>query len=86
MTYATGDFIEPAQQFNAEFWGPRTVRYMDYIVNDLTEPHWDAIFASLTKFSVQTIKEEAVHNNAPEELHERVPLPASDPPSPPRDD
>lgn len=84
--YATGDFIEPAQQFNAEFWGSRTTRYMDYITNDLSEKHWNSIFAAVSVFAIRVSREEAMHNGASEELHDRVPLPASDPPSPPRDD
>ena len=51
-TYATGDFVEPAQQFNAEFWGAKTARYMDYIANDLSEKHWDSIFGALTSFAI----------------------------------
>lgn len=85
-TYATGDFIEPTQQFNAEFWGPTTTRYMDYITNDLGEKQWNAIFAALSIFAVRVSRQEAIHNSAPEEPCERVPLPPSDPPSPPRED
>jgi hypothetical protein len=81
-TYLTGDFIEPTQQFNAEFWGSRTTRYMDYITNDLSERHWNSIFAALSMFAIRTSREEAVRNSAPEGPHERVPLPPSDPPSP----
>ena len=85
-TYATSDFVEPAQQFNAEFWGAKTARYMDYIANDLGEKHWDSIFGALASFAIRTEREEAVRNSVPEEPHQRVPLPLSDPPSPPRDD
>jgi hypothetical protein len=59
---------------------------MDYIANDLNEGHWDSIFRALSFFSARAEKEEAVRNGAPEEARERVPLPPSDPPSPPRDD
>ena len=55
---------------------------MDYITNDLSEKHWNAIFAALSVFSTRVSKEEAKHNSAPEEPRERVPLPLSDPPSP----
>ncbi|KAF9644454.1 hypothetical protein BDM02DRAFT_3131744 [Thelephora ganbajun] len=80
--YATGDFIESKQRFDAEFYNPRTARYMDYIANDLGEKQWDSIFGALSAFSKQTKKEEAVQNGAPEGPQERVPLPLSDPPSP----
>lgn len=84
--YLTGDFVEPTQQFNAEFSGPATARYMAYIVNDLNDRHWNSIFSALSLFTVRVLKEEAVHSSAPTETHERVLLPLSDPPSPPRDD
>lgn len=80
--YATGDFIESAQQFNAEWWGPTTAKYLDYIVNDLNERQWDSIFGALSSYVVRARREEAVRNGAPEGPRERVPLPASDPPSP----
>lgn len=81
--YASGDFIESGQQFNLEFCGPRTVWYMDYIVNDLRDKHWESIFCALSAFSQGSAKEQAVFNGIPEESHGRVPLPPSDPPSPP---
>lgn len=84
--YTTGDFIASGQQFNADSWGPTTARFMDYIINDLGEKQWTSIFSELFSFSAQAAKEEAVHNGAPEEPRERVPLPSSDPPSPARDD
>jgi len=84
--YATGDFIESTQQFNTELGGPRTVRYMDYVANDLSERQWSSIFRALSSFSIRTEKEKAIHNGAPEKPCERIPLPASDPPSPPRGD
>jgi hypothetical protein len=84
--YATGDFIESGQQFNAEYWGSSTAQYMDYIVNDLGEKQWTSIFSAISAFS-QTMNEEAAPNlDAPGEPHERIPLPSSDPPSPPRND
>ena len=58
---------------------------MDYIVNDLGERHWGSIFNALSSFSIQKEKEVAIRNSAPEESCERVPLPPSDPPSPPHD-
>lgn len=82
--HSTGDYIEPTQPFNAEFWGPRSVRYMDYIANDLNERHWESIFDALSSFSSRSEKEEAVRYGVPEGPQERVPLPPSDPPSPPR--
>lgn len=84
--HVTGDFIEPVQRFTSEFWGPSTTRYMDYIANDLNEKHWTSIFYALTSFSARKEREEAVHYSKPEESQERVPLPPSDPPSPPHDD
>ena len=84
--YATGDFIESGQPFNADDWSPRTTRYMDYVVNDLSEKQWDSIFGALSAFSRKTTQEEATRNSAPEKPHEHVPLPPSDPPSPPCDD
>jgi len=83
--HITGDFIMSAQQFGADFWGPRTVRYMDYIANDLSEKHWDSIFGALSSFSARKEKEDAICNSVSEESHKRVPLPLSDPPSPPHD-
>ena len=84
--YTTGDFVASTQQFGAEFWGPSTAQFMDYLVNDLGQKHWDSIFNALSSFSRRVTKEEAIHNNALEEVDERVPLPLSDPPSPPCDD
>ena len=83
--YITGDFIASAQHFGADFCGPTTTRYMDYIANDLSEKHWGTIFDAFSSFSTRKEKEEAVIYSAPEESHERIPLPPSDPPSPPRD-
>ena len=82
--HATGDFIASGQQFNTEFWGPTTAKFMDYLANDLNGRHWDSIFSTLNIFSERVAREEAVRNNIPEEVEERVPLPSSDPPSPPR--
>ena len=84
--HITGDFIVSAQQFGADFWGPMTVRYMDYIANDLSKRHWNSIFNALSSFSARKEKEEAVHNGVSEESFERIPLPPSDPPSPPHND
>ena len=84
--YTTGDFIDSGKAFNADDWNPRTVRYMDYITNDLGEKQWDSIFSALSTFSRQTTKEEVIRNSKPEEEHQRVPLPPSDPPSPPHDE
>jgi hypothetical protein len=84
--YTTGDFVPSTQQFNAGDWGPATAQFMDYIVHDLNEKQWNSIFIALLSYSVQAAKEEAVHNGALEEEQGRIPLPPSDPPSPPRDD
>ena len=80
--HATGDFITSAQQFNTEFWGPTTSKFMEYLTNNLNEHHWDSIFSALAAFSARAAKEEAIHNGVPEEVEERVPLALSDPPSP----
>ena len=84
--YATGDFIESGEQFDAISCGPATAQFMDYIVNDLRENQWNSIFGLLSTFTRQTLKEEATRNSAPKEPRERVPLPPSDPPSPHHDD
>ena len=84
--HKTGDFIPSGQPFNTEDWGESTATYMDHIVSDLTEKHWNSIFISLASFSVRALKEEAARKGTPEESNKRVPLPASDPPSPPCDD
>ena len=81
--YSTGDCIEATQSFNAEFWGPRTALFMSYIKNDLVERHWDGIFRGLAAASVMLATEVAVENGVPQAPKERVPLPASDPPSSP---
>ena len=79
--YITGDFIESHQRFEADLYGSRTARYMDYISIDLGEKQWNSIFGALSAFSKQVKREEAVQSWAPEP-RERVPLPSSDPPSP----
>ena len=84
--YATGDFIDSSKSFNGDDWNPRTARYMDYISNDLGKKQWDAIFLALSIFSQRAAKVEAIRNSEPIEPSERIPLPASDPPSPPRDE
>ena len=84
--YATGDLIVSGQQFNAGDWGPTTAGFMDYISNDLSENNWTSIYISLSSFSIQAAKEEALRNGAAREPRARVPLPPSDPPSPPHDD
>ena len=83
--YATSDYIPSALHFSADFWGLSTVQYLDHISNDLKEKQWNSIFTSLLSFSVWT-KEEAICYGVPEGLRERVTLPPSDPPSPPRDE
>lgn len=80
--YATGEYIASGEPFNADGWGPTTVRFMSYIANDLGEAQWSSIFRALHSFSARTAKEEAVRNCALEEPCEREPLPLSDPPSP----
>jgi hypothetical protein len=80
--YSTGDFIATNQQFSSDLWGPTMEKFMDYLVKDLAEKHWNSIFSALTFFSARLTKEEAVHSHDPEEMDERVPLPLSDPPSP----
>ena len=80
--YATGDYVESSQRFEADLFGSRTARYMDYISKDLHETQWNSIFCALSAFSKQVKKEEAMENGVPEAPGERIPLPPSDPPSP----
>jgi hypothetical protein len=84
--YSTGDYIAPAESFNAEFWGARTTLFMEYITKDLSERHWDGILRGLATMPVKTAVEAAIENGVPQALKERVPLPPSDPPSPPAHD
>jgi hypothetical protein len=82
--YTTGDFVASTKQFNSGDWGPTTAQFMDHITHDLEEKHWFSIFTALSSYSTRIAKEESVKNGASEQLEERVPLPPSDPPSPPR--
>lgn len=81
--YTSGDFIVSGQPFNADSWGPATAKFMDYIAIDLKEKHWHSLFIALSSFSARAAREEALYNGVPVEADERVPLPPSDPPSPP---
>jgi len=81
--HTTGDFIEASQCFNAEWCGPRTEIFMDYVNNDLAERQWDGIFRGLATVSRRVASEVAVAVGAPVSRPERAPLPPSDPPSPP---
>jgi hypothetical protein len=83
--YDSGDFIKSAKTFNGDDLGPKTLQYMEYITKDLSEKHWQSLFNALSTFSQIASKEEAIKNHAPEEPRGRVPLPPSDPPSPPHD-
>ena len=65
--YITSDFIESNEWFDAKSCGNDTVKYMEYIANDLGERHWNSIFGSLSVFSKRSMKEQAVKNSAPEE-------------------
>jgi hypothetical protein len=56
---------------------------MEYITKDLTDRHWDGIFKGLAAVSVKASMEAAVEKGVPRAPKERVPLPLSDPPSPP---
>ena len=80
--HTTGDFIDSNKPFNADDWNASTVRYMDYISNDLGEKQWNSIFLALSVFSRQSAKAEAIRNCEPAEPSEHIPLPHSDPPSP----
>lgn len=84
--HSTGDYVEATQGFNAEFWNERTALFMEYITKDLTERHWNGIFAALAAVSKRVAAEVAVETGAPPVPRERVPLPPSDPPSPPAED
>lgn len=81
--HLTGDYIDSTQSFNAEFWSGRTTLFMDYIANDLTERNWDGIFRGLAAVSNKVPDEVAIQVGALTAEKTRVPLPASDPPSPP---
>ena len=83
--YTTGDFINSNEWFDAKSHGNDTMKYMEYIANDLGERQWNSIFVSLSVFSKQSLKEQALNNGVPEEPRKRVPLPPSDPLSPPHD-
>ena len=84
--HSTGDYIEATECFNAEFWGPRTALFMEYIAKDLAQRHWDGIFRGLVAMSVKVAREVAAEKGALQTPRERVPLPHSDPPSPPAKD
>ena len=84
--YLSGNYIEPTQSFNAEFWSDRTRLFMDYISKDLSESHWDSIFRGLAAVSVKATVEAAAEKGIPQAPLEHVPLPASDLPSPPAQD
>lgn len=84
--HSTSDYIEATQSFNAEFWGPRTAMFMDYISTDLTETKWNGIFRGLAAVSVKVAVEAAIEKGVPQAPRECVPLPPSDPPSPPAED
>ena len=59
---------------------------MEYITNDIVERHWDGIFRALATMSVKIMKEVAAEVGAPQVPQKCVPLPQSDPPSPPAKD
>lgn len=84
--HLTGDYIEATQSFNAEFCGPRTALFMEYITKDLAERHWDGIFRGLAATVKTVAREAAAEAGVPQTSQERVPLPPSDPPSPPAED
>lgn len=84
--HSTGDYVEAAQGFTAEFWGQRTALFMEYITEDLAERHWDGIFRGLAAMSKKVAAEAAITAGVPPVPRERVPLPPSDPPSPPAED
>ena len=84
--FLTGEYVEPEEKFSTNLCGPRTVRFMEYITDDLTERHWDGIFRGLAAMSVKVAKKAAAKVGAPQAPRKRVPLHASDPPSPPAED
>ena len=59
---------------------------MEYITNNPIERHWDGIFRALAAMSVKIAKEVAAEVGAPQVPQKHVPLPQSDPPSPPAED
>ena len=84
--HSTSDYVEAAQDFNAEFCGMRMALFMNYITKDLTKRHWDGVFGGLAAVSKRVAAEVAAETGAPPAPRERVPLPPSDPPSPPAED
>ena len=84
--HLTGDYIEATQSFNAEFAGPSTELFMDYITKDLAERHWDGIFRGLAAMLKKVAAEVAAKAGAAPVPLKCVPLPLSDPPSPPAED
>lgn len=84
--HATGDYIEATQAFGADFWGPRTALFVKHLAEDFSERHWDGIFRGLAAMSVKVIAEAAVEKGIPRTPAKHVPLPPSDPPSPPAQD
>jgi fumarate hydratase class II len=82
--YTTGDYVEPAQSFNSDFWSPCTKIFMEYITKDLEDRQWDGIFRGLAAILVKVSMDVAVMNRVPQAPKlARVPLPTSDPPSSP---
>ena len=83
--HSSSNYVEATESFNTEFAGPQTETFMDYISKDLAERHWDGIFGGLAAVSKRVAEDVAVATGAPRAT-ERVPLPSSDPPSPPAED
>ena len=84
--HSTSDYVEATQGFNAEFYGVCTALFMDYIAKDLSEQHWDGIFGGLAAVSKRVATEVMAEIGAPPAPQEHVPLPPSEPPSPPAED
>ena len=84
--HLTGDYAEATQSFNTEFCGKRTALFMEYVTKDLSERHWDGIFRGLAAVSAKVAIEAAVAKGVSQTSKERVPLPPSDPPTPPAED
>ncbi|KAF9791047.1 hypothetical protein BJ322DRAFT_1104702 [Thelephora terrestris] len=81
--HLSGDYVGPTESFNTEFCGPRTELFMAYISKDLAEKHWDGIYRALAVVSKRVDQEVNDQVGASCAAHEHVPLPMSDPPSPP---
>lgn len=71
--HTTGDYIEAAQSFNAEFWVQSTALFMNHITRDLSKRHWDGIFRGLTAMLSRATAQAAVEKGGSQAPEEHVP-------------